>query len=135
MSECPRVLIDTSVWVEAFHGGNPWVLERVRSLLEEDRAAICGPVEFEIRQGLRDRERERVLPLLEAVPRLEFLESDWAEAGDLGANLRRRGVTVPALDLLIAAVCRRTATSLLTLDKHFRSVEGLSLDPLPEPEK
>ncbi len=43
----------------------------------------------------REPERERVLPLLEAVPRLDFLASDWELAGDIGAELRRQGRTLP----------------------------------------
>jgi predicted nucleic acid-binding protein len=121
------VLIDTSAWIDVFRGRTPALAVQVRALIEEERAALCDVVLAEIRIGLREEERAKVMSLLEAIPVLPLAREDWASAGDLGAALRTRGRTVPLTDLLIAALCRRTGAAVLTLDGHFCGIEGLRL--------
>lgn len=121
------VLIDTSVWIASFRGAPENVTEITRELLKEDRALICGPVLFEIRRGLRLPEREKVIPLMEAIVRLPVEEEDWDLAGELDATLRSKGITIPPMDLIIARLCIRYNVQLFTLDRHFESIEGIRL--------
>lgn len=117
------VLIDTSAWIAFFRGDEP-----VASLVDnalEGRAALCGVVELELRQGLKPEERNRVLPLLEATVRLPTEEGDWGRAGDLLAALRRRGVTVPSTDGLIAHLALKHKVALVENDGHFEHFAGL----------
>lgn len=123
----PRILVDTSAWVEALRGRRREMTEAVLDQLNRDRVVTCDVVVAELRVGLREQERARVLGLLDAVPRVGVDASDWDEAGDLGARLRARGVTLPLTDLLIARVCLRHGFELLASDDHFRSVDGLVL--------
>jgi predicted nucleic acid-binding protein len=46
-------------------------------------------------------------------------EESYARAGRLGFELRRRGVTVPTTDCVIAAVAESIGGRILTLDGHF----------------
>ena len=107
----------------------------MQELLADDRVAICGPVVFEIRRGLRPKEQKTVLPLFEALHFLPFAEEDWAAAGSLDVTLRQKGLTLPAMDLLIATLCQRHQVTLLTLDQHFSMVPKLkALFPGVEPD-
>lgn len=117
------VLIDTSAWIAFFRGDEP-VASWVDNALANG-AALCGVVELELRQGLRLEERARVLPLLDATTRLPTEEGDWARAGDLLAGLRRRGVTVPGTDGLIAHLALKHEVALLENDKHFEHFADL----------
>lgn len=56
---------------------------------------------------------------------LQVEEIDFASAGDLLLELRSRGVTIPALDALIASLAVRREVPVLTLDQHFAAVPGL----------
>jgi tRNA(fMet)-specific endonuclease VapC len=113
------ILIDTSAWVDFFRGRDP-IASAVDETLASDEAALCGPVELELRRGLRnERERATVLPLLDACHLLSQPRHLWTEAGDLGFALRRRGVTPKTLDLLITAYALTHSASLLTTDKDF----------------
>jgi len=127
MSDEPQVLLDTSVWVDALRGRTATVVEAVRDLLREDRVVSCDVVGAELRVGLRDRERRKVLDLFNAVPNVSVESADWEAAGDLGARLRLRGVTLPLTDLLVAEVCLRHEIELFSLDGHFEHVPGLKL--------
>ena len=119
------VLLDTSVWIDAFRGKTPHVVETTQSLLKDDCIFVCGPVLFEIKRGLRPPDRKKILPLLDALIRLSVDEVVWDAAGDLDASLRTKGVTIPPMDVIIAQVCLLHKVSLFTLDEHFYSIPGL----------
>jgi len=121
------VLLDTSVWIDALRGKTPEIVALTRELLNDDRVLTCGPVIFEINRGLRHSERKRITSLFDALIRLPVEEGVWEQAGDLDASLRRKGIAVPPMDILIAQICRHHDVSLFTLDEHFSSVPGLKL--------
>jgi predicted nucleic acid-binding protein len=119
------VLIDTSVWIDALRGKTPHIVETTKELLKDDRILICGPVLFEIKRGLRPPDRKKILLLLDALIRLSVDEAVWDAAGDLDASLRKTGMTIPPMDIIIAQVCLHHKVSLFTLDEHFQSIPGL----------
>jgi len=121
------VLLDTSVWVDAFKGKSHHIVSITRTLLNEDRVATCGPVLLEIRRGLRSREKTRILGLLDALVRLRFDEDLWDKAGDLDSALRKKGITLPPMDILIGQICLHHRVPLFTLHEHFKSIPGLKL--------
>ncbi len=116
------ILVDTTAWIEFFRGRDP-VASVVDETLATDEAALCGPIETELRRGLHERERARVLPLLDACHHLAQPAQLWTEAGDLGFALRKRGVSAKTLDLLIAAYALSHSATLLTTDKDFKSMQ------------
>ena len=114
-------LVDTSVWIDFVRGGDAGLA--VDELLALDEAAVCGPIETELRRGLRSpAERRTLLPLLDGCHLLSQPEALWLDAGDLGFTLARRGVTVKSFDLLIAVYALAHDVTLLTLDQDFRSM-------------
>ena len=121
------VLLDTSVWIDALRGKTPEIVTVTRALLNDDRILTCGPVIFEIKRGLRSQERKKIMPMFEALIRLPLEENIWGRAGDLDASLRKKGITIPPMDVLIAQVCLHHKVFLFTLDEHFHSVPGLKL--------
>jgi len=114
------ILIDTSAWIEFFRGRGA-LADAVDAAVEQNDAALCGPIVTELRRGLRSRrDRTSVLPLLEGCHLLEQPEHLWANAGDLGFALRRRGVNVKSLDLLIATYALAHEVPILSADSDFR---------------
>ncbi|MDY7094692.1 MAG: PIN domain-containing protein [Acidobacteriota bacterium] len=114
-----RVLIDTSVWIEFFRRSEGALGDTVLQLLDEDRIVLCGMVELELLQGARPREQRMLEDLLGALGYVETDRQDYSDAGQQLARLRRKGITVPASDGLIATLCLRHRCQLLTLDAHF----------------
>jgi tRNA(fMet)-specific endonuclease VapC len=119
------VLLDTTVWIDAFRGKTPQIVSVTQALLNDDRILVCGPVIFEIKRGLRPPDRKKILPLLDALIRLSVDETVWDAAGDLDASLRKKGTTIPPMDVIIAQVCLHHKVSLFTLDQHFSSIPKL----------
>jgi predicted nucleic acid-binding protein len=121
------ILIDTSAWIEFFRGRDP-LASAVDEVLAGNEAALCGPVEVELRRGLaHERERRKVLPLLDACRLLAQPAQLWTEAGDLGFALRRRGVTPKTVDLLIATYALSHSASLLTADADFAAMQKVGI--------
>jgi hypothetical protein len=114
------ILIDTSAWIAFFRDRGP-AAAAVDQALEEDEAALCGPVLTELRRGFATAaERSKTLPLLSACHQFLPPADLWDEAGDLGFALARKGLTVKTLDLLIAIYALSNRTAILTLDSDFR---------------
>lgn len=119
-----RVLVDTSAWVDFFRDRAP-AADAVASLLRARRAVRCGPVDLELRRGLRGVEAATVLPLIRGLETTSVDDLDFASAGDLLGTLARQGTTLPSVDGLIAAIALRHDLPLLATDRHFDAVPGL----------
>lgn len=118
------MLIDTSGWICFFaRRGYPEIKRSFSALLDEDRVATAGPVLVELLQGCRtDAERREIEECLAGVVWLKVDESDWRRAGYLSFSLRRKGVTVSAIDALIATVAISNGCSLLHVDQDYTHI-------------
>lgn len=124
------ILVDTSAWIEFFRGRDP-LASAVDGHLAENEVALCGPVLTELGRGLRSRrEREGVLELLEGCHLLAQPQNLWAEAGELGTLLGKRGATVKSMDLLIATYALAHSVPILTRDADFTAIRraGVGLE-------
>jgi predicted nucleic acid-binding protein len=121
------ILIDTSAWIDFFRDRKP-VADRVDRALEDGEAALCGPVQTELRRGLRSRsERAKVLLHLGGCHALAQPANLWEEAGELGFTLGRRGLTVKTLDLLIACYALAHGVAILTSDSDFQRIRSAGI--------
>lgn len=122
------VIVDTSVWVQAFRAPNSVEKEEVERLIRSGQAVMVGIVGAELLRGARDdRELETLEGRLGALPFLEVSKKTWQEAGRLLFHLRRQGLSVPLPDAIIAALALEGGYQVYTLDEHFRRVPGLRL--------
>ena len=100
--------------------GDPAVRDRVVAALANGRACWCPPVQLELWNGARGQQERKVLRhFADALPELATDEGVWMEAYDLARRARARGVTVPAVDVLIAACARYHGAALETADSDF----------------
>jgi predicted nucleic acid-binding protein len=51
----------------------------------------------------------------------------WIKAGRLSAQLRKTGQTLPLSDIIIATLALEHSFSLLTVDRHFDAIPGLTV--------
>ncbi len=115
------VVIDTSAWIFALRRPpHMTVLQRVDALLAEGRVALVPPVRTELLGGTRSpAEWERLRTRLGGLPMIPVLDEDWEQVAAWAFQLRRRGLTVPTVDLLIAAPAHRAKAILLHADADF----------------
>lgn len=120
------VLIDTCVWVPFFSRKASLHKSAVSELLDEDRAAIIGPILSEILLGFkRNEEADWVASALEGAQVLELAGDDWCAAAALGRQLASAGHSLPLSDLFLASTAQRSQSLLYSIDPHFELIEGL----------
>jgi hypothetical protein len=128
------VIVDTSVWVQAFRAPNSSERQEVDRLLARDEAAMVGVVLAEVLQGARDPQEFEALRLrLTALPYLSESVQTWVQAGTISYQLRQRGLGVGLVDLLIAALALEHDASVYTRDEHFQRVPGVKLHEVQAP--
>lgn len=121
-----RCLPDTCAWIDFFNDRQTPLTVALECLLREGDAYTCGVVKYELVQGIRsDKEESALLNALRAVTHLEMNESLWVKAGQLSGKLRKKGVTLPFSDILIAVLAVEHDLSVLTIDRHFAHVDGV----------
>ena len=115
------ILVDTSSWIHMLRpSGDPTIRARVEAALISGQARWCPPVQLELWNGARGRSERTVLrELARAIPELPMDEVVWETGYDLARRARAGGVTVPAIDLIIAACAHRHGAVLESSDADF----------------
>lgn len=117
------VLVDSSAWIEGFRRkGDLRVKLALEGLLEVYEAQWCSPVRLEVLGGARKEERGVLGRYFSVIPYRPCLHDDWDRAIALAWLLRGNGLTVPWLDVLIAAIAIHDGTRLYTVDSHFQEI-------------
>lgn len=122
------IVVDSSAWIEYYRpSGAPEVQRAVAALVAEDRVAVNGIIQVEI-VAFASGEDERTM--LEndfgAFHWLELSQEDFDRACSIGFDLRRRGVTAPPTDLIIAASAIGAGAEVVHLDRHFGEIAQVS---------
>lgn len=118
------IVVDSSALIEYYRpSGNSEVQRMVAQAIAGDLVAINGIIRVEIIAfAASQREFDQLTSDFSAFHWLELGQDDFAMASELGFNLRRVGLTVPATDLIIAASTIRADATLYHLDAHFESI-------------
>jgi len=107
-------------------------IARARSMAERDElAAIPAPALAEILVGAYLRGGALLDTTVSLLNQFEVLVTDQAvahEAGRLGGEMRRRGASMSAPDLLVAATCMVGNLTLISRDDAFARVPGLTVE-------
>ena len=89
---------------------------------------LAGIVLTEILQGAKIKtEFDDILESMLALPLLEANLTTWIEAGRISFALRKKGITIPTTDLIIASLSLENNCSILTLDPHFQKIPGVTI--------
>jgi hypothetical protein len=118
-------LVDTSVWILALRKDfQADVKNRIAYLLKENAIITSGMIKLELLGGTKEeKEFQRLKTRLDALEIVESNTSLWERAYDLAYSLRRKGITVPYTDILIAASALMVAATVVHADSHFDLME------------
>jgi predicted nucleic acid-binding protein len=121
------IIVDTSVWIEYFNKPDSSYGEAVEQLLKAGRVVGTGIVLTELLQGARVRkEFDAILANIIAIPFLETTLNTWVVAGEISYKLRRKGITIPTTDLVIAGLSLEYNCLVFTLDPHFSKIPDIA---------
>lgn len=120
------VLVDTCIWVQFFNRPQSPEKKAVDALLDDDRAALVGPVLTEILLGFRrDEQADWVASMLAGLTFVEIVWDDYRSAARLGRHLLSNGHALPQTDLIVAAAALARSIAVYTTDPHFDLLENL----------
>ena len=120
------IIADTCVWIEFFRNPESGLTLQLKEHIKERKVVMVGMVLAEILQGIRTKKEARIVKeSLKKLPYLEVTWDTWEKAGVLSRDLRRRGITIPLSDMIIASLAIVGGYEVLTVDPHFQHVPGL----------
>ena len=121
-----RILPDTCAWIDFFRGRPTPLAEALGDSLMRVEVVTCGVVFYELLQGIKNQSEEVLVQnAFQALSHLEMTRELWISAGQLSAQLRSSGHTLPFSDILIATIALDSGSAILTIDRHFEPVPGL----------
>ena len=126
MASPERILIDTCIWVPFFNRPHSQEKQEVDELLDDDRAALIGPILAEVLLGFRrDEHADWVASVLRGLHFVETTWEDWRTAARLGRRLIANGHSLPLSDLVLAAVALERDLAVYSTDPHFNLIPDL----------
>ena len=122
------IVADSSALIEFYRrGGAPAVQAAVAAAIAADSLAVNGIIHVEVVGFATDeREQRALLDGFDAFHWLELGREQFDLAASIGFDLRRRGRTVPATDLIIAASAIHANAELIHVDDHFDEIAKVS---------
>jgi tRNA(fMet)-specific endonuclease VapC len=124
-----KVIVDTSVWIDYFRGGDLLLSQMVDEIINGGEVCVPGIVLAELIQGAGS-ERE-ILIIADMIETFTFLElgpghGAWVEAGRLSYDMKKAGAAVHLADCLIAVLARKNGCRVVTRDRHFHALKSLA---------
>jgi len=111
------VLVDTSVWVDYFRGGDNFA--KLDLLIDENLIVINDLILAELVPFLRIRNQQKIINLLYNVKNLK-LEINWNEIIEFQFKCLKNGLNgIGIPDLIIAQNSNQNLCKIYTLDRHF----------------
>jgi predicted nucleic acid-binding protein len=120
------VIVDSSVWIDAFNGKNTPQTTWLRAALLRGDIGLTSLILCEVLRGFRsDREFKQTRDQLLILPVFEEVPSGIAtKAAENFRALQHRGITVrKTIDCLIATFCIEAGHELLHHDNDFQGFE------------
>lgn len=117
-------LIDSSAWIQTSRANASLKLKNlVEDALQENTVIIIPLIKYELLQGAVSSAEFKLLnKQLGSLIEDNCSNLNWEEFYQFGFELKRKGVTVPTIDALIAYRSIEKAYTLVHHDKHFKLI-------------
>ena len=118
-----KYMLDSSVWIKYFRDKNYELTPLIKEFMEKDVVYINGIIQTELLKGARSEKNYRTLK--NSFKGLHFLEIDkglFESISEASFKLRRKGITVPLTDLIIAIQCVENHLILIEEDRHYEFI-------------
>lgn len=121
------VLVDSNYYIRRLrHDGDP--LLELEQMADRFDFMTCGMVVMEVCRGLQlEPQRRRYRTAFAVMNCIQTTSKVWDLATDIALALDRRGTPIPPQDSLIAAHALQAGAAVLTLDRDFRRIPGLTV--------
>ena len=115
------ILVDTNIIIDFWKRPT----EKAQEIFESEEIAICGITKAELIHGAKsEKEINIIIEALEDFNMFEISKNDWIEIGKLLNRVKKKGISVPFQDAVIAYLAIKNSSELWTNDKHFRMIQN-----------
>jgi len=119
------VLADTNIFIDFWNNPTKELIE----CFENEDIVICGVIKAELLHGaVSDTDFDNITTMLEVFEEKSFGFNDWQVLGNNLYKLRRKGLTVPFSDAMIATLAIKYDIPVWTGDKHFALIKNVLTD-------
>ena len=113
-------LLDASVIIHALRAKDVALMAQMNAA----GGSVCGVTRAEILSGARGKnDRASLITILDGFQQVAISEAMWNEIGDLQAQLRTAGVTVPIVDAVLATIAISLDVEVWARDIHFNTMQ------------
>ena len=117
------VLVDTSVWIDYFRGGNNF--NQLDLLIDENLVVINDLILAELIPFLKIRNQSRVITLLQHINKLA-IHVDWDQITDFQYKCLKNGLNGVGLpDLIIIQNAKQSHCPIYSFDNHFKLIKDI----------
>ncbi len=117
------VLVDTSIWVDYFRGGNDSA--QMDFLIDENLLVTNDLILTELIPFLKVRNETKIIDLLHKINKLE-ISINWNEIIDYQYKCLKNGLNgIGIPDLIIAQNAKQNGCNIYTLDNHFHLMKDI----------
>ncbi len=117
------VLVDTSIWIDYFRGGNKSI--QMDFLIDENLLVTNNLILTELIPFLKLRNETQLIDLLYKINRLE-LSINWNEIINYQYKCLSNGLnSIGIPDLIIAQNAKQNGCKIYTLDNHFDLMKNI----------
>lgn len=121
------ILIDSCIYIPLLRRGIDVTAEFSVLAVESD-IVTCGVVRCEVTRGLKtQRARERLSAWFDVQIYVPTMHKVWARAEQIAWDTGKMGQMIPLTDAIIAACALESGSALLTRDRHFEWIDGLTV--------
>ena len=124
-----KIIVDTCIWSLALRRNNVvqnQYIGELRSLIEEIRVQLIGPIRQELLSGIKSKKQFNTLKLhLEAFDDVDLEVKDYELAAEYFNAARKKGIQGSNTDFLICAISSRREMPILTTDKDFTNFQSV----------
>lgn len=116
------ILADTNIFIDFWN--NP--TENLKNVFLKEDIAVCGVVRAELLHGaVSAKDFANITTMLEAFDEFHLESPDWQILGDNLYHLRRKGISVPFSDAIIATIALKHDIPIWTGDRHFLLIQSV----------
>ena len=127
------IVVDTSVWINAFRDRDSAEGRHLSELLDEDEVVVAIPIRIEILSGARRSERPHLSRILSALPTFYPNDATWHRIERWLERIQNAGDCFGVGDLLIAGIGVENRAAIWSLDGDFARMARLKLIELYRP--
>ncbi|HQP49214.1 MAG TPA: PIN domain-containing protein [Spirochaetota bacterium] len=96
-----------------------------RKIFEDENIAVCGIIQAELIHGAKtDKELTRIIQALDELIFLDIDREDWIDIGKFLNKLKKKGITIPFQDAIIAFIAVKYNAFIWSNDQHFKIIQS-----------